>query len=191
MASPPGKVVLDTDAAILIGNSNLAQKFFENVPVAMTDGCIREIQNNLTGRPQYVQRSAADVIFYCQRGCIDSISVNSSLSPSAGRLNRKLHQKYQIDSGERIILNKLLADDPSYWIVSAQDSDARAALLEARKTANLSVMYIGTPAKAFHALTQTTSITKQTCLSTLKTEVKKEGWNWQKLKGQYETELDI
>lgn len=191
MASPPGKVVLDTDAAILIGNSNLAQKFFKNVPVAMTDGCIREIQNNLTGRPQYVQGSAADVDFHLRRGHIDDISVNSSLSPSAGRLNRNLHQKYQIDSGERTILAKLLADDPSYWIVSAQDSDARAALLEAKKTANLSVMYIGTPAMAFRALTQTTSVTKRTCLSTLETEVKKEGWSWQKYKAQYEAELDI
>lgn len=191
MASPPGKVVLDTDAAILIGNSNLAQMFFKNVPVAMTDGCIREIQNNLTGRPQYVQGSAADVDFHRRRGHIDNISINSPLSPSAGRLNRKLHQKYQIDSGERTILNKLLADDPSYWIVSAQDGDARAALLEAKKTANLSVMYIGTPAMAFRALTQTTSVTKRTCFSTLETEVKKEGWSWQKYKAQYEAELDI
>lgn len=191
MATPPGKVVLDTDAAILIGNSNLSQRFFENVPVAMTTECLREVKNQLSRRNQYVRQSASDVQDYRSRGHIDSVSISSPLSSTAGSVNRHLQQKYQIDPGERTILEKLLADDPSYWIVSLQDNDARAALLEAKKAANLSVMYIGTPAIAFRALTQTTSVTKQTCLSTLKTEAKKEGWNWRRLKSQYETELDI
>lgn len=190
MEQAVGTIVLDTDAAILLGNCSLAGELFDTLPVGMTSRCLREAKRKQQSEDLYVAESARDIRFRRRRGQIETINgPSTALDEETAVLARGIEEKYDIDAGEQTILRKLLADDPKYWVVAAQDGDARAGFLKAKEQAGLAVRYVGTPALAFYALTELTDVSQNRCESVLKTEVEKEGWNWDKLRSAYLPDL--
>jgi len=190
MEQAVGTIVLDTDAAILLGNCSLSQDLFDTLPVGMTNRCLTEAKRKQQSDDSYVAESARDIRFRHRRGQIETISgPSAALDEDTAELAREIEDKYDIDAGEQTILRKLLADNPKYWVVAAQDGDARAGFLKAKEQADLAVRYVGTPALAFYALTELTDVSRNKCESVLETEVKREGWNWDQLQSAYLPDL--
>ncbi|MFC6720495.1 hypothetical protein [Halobacteriaceae bacterium SHR40] len=184
------KIILDSDAAVFIAGTSLCEDFFSQLPACITHYCFKNEIPGLKNKPRrHVRRGAEEVLDRVSKGDIEVVPSSAAPTNPDKVQYEHLSQKYELDAGELSILRCLLWDASEIAVVAAQDSDARSAITTLVQKTQIRVQ-VGSPATALGLLVaQDDALSVGECLDAMESQVQTEGWNWSKLKAEYENEI--
>jgi len=185
------KILLDSDAAVFIAGTSLCDDFYSELPAHLTRYCFNQEIPGLRKKPRpHIRSGAQDVLDRVRDGDIGVLSSTVKPTGSDEDLYIQLKDKHDLDAGELSILRCLFWDSSNIAVTAAQDSDAREAITTVIQETSMKLQ-VGSPATVLGLLVaQQDSLTVSKCLTAMKEQVEREGWNWDEFKPGYEAEIN-